>query len=168
MSKELLRTNEAQPIPPGHEVITAIGRVRCDWSNSNLIRHYDPYDNYLEYNDGNTLHKLNMLDDDWDKLVKDHWPWEYWPDMRRFEESDFLSVDVGQERYEFRPHNTKLRYFPGNEKYNHIEHQVNPQITQGITVVPALWRMMFRGDYPIKALPYVDADTIKWYKDLHT
>lgn len=157
-SKELVPT-------PSHGLITSIGWIEADYSNANLIRHYDPYDNYLEYNDGETLHKLNVLDDDWDTLSELKFPWEYWPDLSRVGEEELIRVDADNKTYEFRPHNTKLRLFD-DPKINHVEHQLDPQHLRGIRVVPALWRIMFKGDYPIKYLPYIDKHSREWAENM--
>jgi hypothetical protein len=142
-----------------------MGKLECNWVNTTLMRFEDPYDNHIEFNDGETLHKLNVLDADWEKLCELHFPWEYWPDMSRFEESDLIQVAFGEESYEFRPRNTKLMLF-ADERANHVEHQPNPSVTRGMTVVPALWRMMFKGDYPIKFLPYIDLATREYFKNI--
>ena len=150
-----------EPVP-SHDVITSIGRITVDWTNANLMRHYDPYNNYLEYNDGETLHQLNVLDRDWDKLVADDFPWEYWPNLEHFSVNEIIKVNVGGTGYEFHPSNTKLRIFKDSE-YDHAEHQLRPGDTRGFKLKEGLKKMLFKGDYPIRYLPYVDELSRNWY-----
>jgi hypothetical protein len=162
--------SEAQPGQeierlPSHRLITNIGYIDADWSNSTLVRFTDPYENYLEYNDGDSLQKLTVLDDDWEALSAKKFPWEYWPDLKSFSDNDMLEVDCGDVSYEFRPRDSKLRLFD-DPKYNYVEHRTDPTTVVTVKVVPALWRMMFKGDFPIKYLPYVDRESLKRFGEI--
>lgn len=149
---------------PTVEVVTAIGRIACHWANTTLQRFENPYDDYIEYSDGETLHELNVTTADWEILVANHFPWEYWPDLECAGDES-IEVRGGNNTYHFKPSNTKLRLFT-EEKFNHAEHKPTPSELKGIRVAPALWRMMFKGNYPIKFLPYVDRATKEWADDM--
>ena len=150
---------------PAHEVITSLGKIQCHWVNTTLMRFEDPYEDHIEYNDGERLHKLNILEDDWDKLIKDDYPWEYWPDMSRFDDEDKIMVTAGAHTYEFRPRNTKLMLFK-DHSFDHVEHRPKPNTTKGITITDDLKEVLFRGDFPIKFLPYIDRPTREYFDSI--
>lgn len=169
---EQLRIMEGSRVPaeeyfetPTHEVVTAIGRITCDWANTTLKRYEDVSYNHIEYNDGDTLHKLNVLNDDWETLSELKFPWDYYPEMSRFDDNDLIDVSTNSDSYQFRPRDTRLMLFD-DSRYNHVEHRTEPNRVRGITVVPALWRMMFKGDYPIRYLPYVDRATLEFFDNI--
>ncbi len=157
--EELLET-------PVVEAITSIGKIPCTYFNANLIRHFDPYDNYLEYNDGEMLHKLNVLDTDWNAMVELDFPWEYWPDLEQVSVDNIIKVKYGGVGYEFHPSNTILRLFKDSQ-YDHAEHSLNPGNVRGMKLVKGLKEKLFKGEYPIKYLPYVDRASQEWYDKIN-
>lgn len=146
---------------PSHDVITAIGTINANWFNSTLIRHYDPYENYLEYNDGDTLHKLNLLESDWDKLMESNFPWEYWPDLNN--DSTCIVANIRTSTIKFNSNNTRLRLYPTPE-HNHIEHYFDGKKRTRYTADSNLWRELFEGEFPIKYLPYIEPEVQQWLK----